>query len=223
MEAVSFAWACIMKDFGGVALPLAAGWFVMLLPQLVLSGLRGFAESFLVSSGAMDVQTATLMGLIMTPISLAVGVVAQAYFLGGITRFALSIVRGKKPEFGEVFAGGATFGAMFVGQLLFSLGEMVGFALCIVPGVILTLGCQFYALLVVDKQLAGVEALKASWSLTQGHKTSLFVLFLVLVGVGLLGFLACCVGDLLIAAPMAMLAQAYVYLKLNGEEPAPAA
>jgi hypothetical protein len=31
------------------------------------------------------------------------------------------------------------------------------------------------------------------------------------------------VGFLLIAAPMQMLSQAYVYLKLNAEEPSPAA
>ncbi|HET9929359.1 MAG TPA: hypothetical protein VFQ35_01675, partial [Polyangiaceae bacterium] len=223
MDAVSFAWSWVTKDFGGVALPLAVGWFVMLLPQSLLGGARGFAQSFLLTSGAIDADTATLIGLIMTPISAAVGVLSQAYFLGGITRFALTVARGRKPEFGEVFAGGSTFGAMFVGQLLFTLAIGIGFMLCLVPGVIIAIACQFYALFIVDKQLSGVEGLKASWEITKGHRGNLLVLSLVLAGVMLLGAAACCIGFLLIAAPMQVLAQSYVYLKLHSEEPSPAA
>ena len=111
---------------------------------------------------------------------------------------------------------------MFVGQLLFTLAMFVGFMLCIVPGVLIALGCQFYAFYVVDKQVSGVDGLKSSWAATQGQRGNLFVLALVLFGVMLLGAAACCVGFLLIAAPMQILAQAYVYMKLNAEEPTPA-
>ena len=222
MEAVSFAWSWVTKDFGGVALPLAVAWLVMLLPQTLLGGARGFAQSFLLTSGAIDADTSALIGLIMGPISAAVGVLSQAYFLGGIARFALTVARGRKPEFGEVFAGGSTFGAMFVGQLLLTLALAVGFILCIVPGVILALALQFYALFIVDKQLSGVDALKASWEITKGHRVNLLVLGLVMFGVALLGAAACCFGFLLIAAPMQILVQAYVYMKLHSEEPSPA-
>jgi uncharacterized membrane protein len=220
MDAVSYAWSWVTKDFGGIALPLAVAWFVMFLPQGVLGGIRGFLESFLTTSGAIDSNTATLFGLITAPLSYAVGVLAQAYFLGGITRFALSVARGRKPEFSEVFAGGATFGAMFVGQLLYSLGVVVGAVFCLVPGVIVAIACQFYAFYIVDKGVSGVDGLKSSWAATQGHRGNLFVLWLVMVGVALLGAAACCVGALLISLPMQVLAQAYVYLKLNSEEPA---
>lgn len=222
MEAVSFAWAWVTKDFGGVALPLAVAWLVMLLPQSLLGGARGFAQSFLVTSGAIDTDTSALIGLIMGPISFAVGVLSQAYFLGGIARFALTVARGRKPEFGEVFAGGSTFGAMFVGQLLLTIAIGVGLVFCVVPGVIIAIACQFYALFIVDKQLSGVDALKASWEVTKGHRVNLLVLAIIMFLVSVLGLAACCFGFLLIAAPMQMLAQAYVYQKLHGEEPSPA-
>lgn len=222
MEAVSFAWAWVTKDFGGVALPLAVAWLVMLLPQMLLGGARTFAESFLVRSGTLDASTSALFGVIMTPISLGVGVLSQAYFLGGIARFALTVARGRKPEFGEVFAGGSTLGPMFVGQLLLTIGSGIGALFCLVPGVIIALACQFYALFIVDKQLSGVDALKASWEVTKGHRVNLLVLAIIMFLVSVLGMLACCFGFFLIAAPMQMLVQAYVYQRLHGEEPSPA-
>ncbi|MGC4094164.1 MAG: hypothetical protein QM756_40885 [Polyangiaceae bacterium] len=219
MEAVLFGWNWVKKDFGGIALPLAVAAFVMFLPQGLLGGARGFAQGFLQASGALDANSAALIGLITTPISMAIGVVAQAYFWAGMLRFALSVARGRKPDFGDVFSGGPTFGAMLVGHLLLNLGVLVGAMLCIVPGVILALGCQFYALFVIDKQQSGVDALKSSWAFTQGHKMNLFILYLVMVGVSLVGLAACCVGLLLVAVPVQVLAQVYVYMKLNGELP----
>ncbi len=209
------------KDFAGVALPLAVAGLVMELPQIILGGVRGFVQGFMTASGGLDPQQAPLLGLVLMPVSFAVGVVSQAFFLGGIMRFALSVARGRKPEFAEVFAGGKSFAAMLVGQFLLSLGLFLGCLACVVPGIIFSIGCQFYALLIVDRELSGVDALKASWQLTQGHKSNLAMLGFLQFCVALLGAAACCVGVFLVAAPIGTLALAYVYLKLNNEEPAP--
>jgi uncharacterized membrane protein len=143
----------------------------------------------------------------------------QSYLLGGIVHFALGVCRGKKPEFGEVFSGGRYFGKMLVGQLLFGLAYGIGLALCVVPGWIVAAGCILYAPLIVDKNMGGVDALKESWRLTTGHKLNVIVLGILLFLVVLVGYAACCVGALLVSAPIAALSLSYVYLRLVGEEP----
>jgi uncharacterized membrane protein len=221
MEAVSFAWNAVIKDFGAIALPIAVACFVMILPSTAISMMRGLVVGILAGSGAVDENTMQLANLVLAPISGVVNLVSQAFFMGGIVSFGLAVARGRKPEFGEVFSGGKTFGQLLVANLLFSMAAGLGFMLCIVPGVIFFLGCQFFYPEVVDKQKGAVDALKRSWEITNGHKMNLFVLALVLFGVGLLGLAACCVGALLVAGPVAVIAMAYTYLKLTGEEPTP--
>ena len=90
------------------------------------------------------------------------------------------------------------------------------------PGVIVFLGGCLHAQLVVDKRLGPIEALSESFRLTQGHRGTLFFYFVLMFIVGVGSALACCVGSLLVAAPMHALGSAYIYLKLTGEQPRPA-
>lgn len=219
MEAVSFAWNAIMKDFPGVALPIAVAFFVMQLPSGAVSMMRGLVVGVLAGSGTVDADTMNLANIVLAPISGIVSLVSYAFFMGGMVSFGLAVARGRKPEFSEVFSGGKTFGQLLVGTLLMWVGGAIGLLLCIVPGAIFFVGCQFYNQEIVDKQRAPVDALKRSWEITNGHKMNLAVLGLILAGVALLGAAACCVGWLLVSMPITIIASAYVYLKLTGEEP----
>lgn len=224
-EAVGTAWQALTKDFAGIALPIAVALVLMEIPAFVMSFVQNFVQRMMASDvasmGGATQQTVLAIGFGL--LSYLVGLLSQSFFLGGIYHFTLSVMRGQKPPFGEVFSGGRYFGGMLVSQLLFSLALLFGLALCIVPGVIVGLGCQFYALLVVDKNLTAVDALKESWRLTTGHKLQLFVLGLLFFGIVLAGLIACCIGALVVSAPLVTLAATVVYMKLSGEEPRPAA
>lgn len=99
----------------------------------------------------------------------------------------------------------------FLGASVLSMIIIVlGFILLIVPGVILGLGLIATCYLVVDKKLGAIEALKESWRITKGHKGTLFILILALMGVAILGFLALFVG-ILVAMPVIFLAVAHAY------------
>mgnify|MGYP003395446385 CR=1 FL=1 len=60
-----------------------------------------------------------------------------------------------------------------------------------------------------------IEALKASNQATRGHLIKLLYLSLATIGIMILGMLFFMVG-MLIAYPVTMLAQIYVYRKLSG-------
>ena len=99
--------------------------------------------------------------------------------------------------------------ATFLGMLA------VGMVFLVVPGVILALGLGLYPYFIVDRNMGPVEALKASWDATTGHKANLFVLGFYSFGVMLLGVAACCIGIMPAVAVMSV-AQAIVFTRLTG-------
>ena len=77
---------------------------------------------------------------------------------------------------------------MFVARsICASIVVVLGSILCLVPGIIVGLGISQYSYLVVDQGLGGVDALKKSWEMTNGHKMNLFLF-------GLLAFLVVIAG-----------------------------
>lgn len=153
-----------------------------------------------------------------------VGLALQAFFQVGLVRLNLAAARGQTPELSQVFSGGSRFLPMLGAMLLHMILVSVGMMLLVVPGIVLLLGLGMYPYFVVEREMAPVEALKASWELTTGHKGKLFVLGLYAFGVALLGFVACCVGVLASAAVISV-AQAMVFTRMTGtvEPPSPPA
>ncbi|MDH5627817.1 MAG: hypothetical protein OEY69_05940, partial [Candidatus Krumholzibacteria bacterium] len=85
----------------------------------------------------------------------------------------------------------------------------------------------FVGFVVVDEAVGPVEAIQRSWDITRGRTMDLFLLFLLLVGLNLLGIVALGVG-LLVTVPVSGLSLAFVYRELKPkaavvvEQPVPA-
>lgn len=207
-----------MKDFGGVAVPLAVGFLVSMIPNFVLSFGRAFAITML-SSSSVDPMVMSLVTFGSIGVTYLISLVAQTYVMGGIVHFALRVARGERPDFGSVFNGGRYFAAMLGGTLLYSLGILVGFGFCIIPGLFLA-GCWVcYSAFIVDKGLGPVAALSASWQATAPYRVNAIVYILLSGLVSLAGTVACLIGALLVSFPVLMIGNAYIYLKLTGEQP----
>jgi len=206
MAAMSYAWDTVLRDYGNIGLPLAAATFVNAAVNGIFTGLQ-------------EATRDTLLALVVPPLQLVVSLVVNAFLLGGIWNFSLQVLRGRAPAFNEVFSGGRFFVPMLVAHAVFSFAVTIGTVACIVPGIVVGLGAGFYGFLVVDRGMAPIDALKESFELTRGHKMNLFVLGILILLLGLAGVLACCVGWLLISAPVSAIAITFVYLKLIGEEP----
>jgi hypothetical protein len=222
-EAIGFGWRAVTGDFVGIGLPLAVLTMVTGAAGGVIGGifggLRVVAVKALSAGGKPDpmllVGLQVGAGLIQNLLSFVI----QAVVLGGIVDFCLQVARGNKPPFAVVFGGPRYFVPMVVGMILMALGVTFGLLLCLIPGIILMLGCMLWSYVVVDRGVGGVDALKQSWELTQGHKGTLLVFALLAFLVMLAGVAACCVGAVLVSGPVLGIATAYIYLKLRGEEP----
>lgn len=182
-------------------------WFVFSL----LSGSGGNASS---QGQGADGDVAVII-LIVAGLLALVGLLIGGPMRGGYGLAMLRLVRGDDSvTFGSLFDGFGKFLPLFLTFLLFGVVMVVGLALCVVPGVILGLGLWPVFLIVMERDLPPVDALKAAWALTLGHKVPLFVLALVSGLIGLLGVLACGVG-LFVAGPVISLAWAAAYDELS--------
>lgn len=214
---MSFAWNLIMKNFAGNSLPIAVAIFVVLVPVAIVSSLLQFILRL-----ALDYIDPSFLGLFSIALygSLGiVGVFVNSFVAGGVVEFALKVARGQPASFGDVFSGGKYFGKMLVGMLGFGIVYGVGLALCVVPGFIVVFGLWPFAFIIVDQKLAGIDALKKAWSMTNGHKMSIFVFWLLCVLAVIAGEIACFLPVLLVSYPLIILASAHMYLTLNGESP----
>jgi uncharacterized membrane protein len=207
----------------GVALPLVVVMVVMGAAGGVIGGIFGgvqvVVERALRTGGTVDPMLHTGLTVGISLVQNLISMVISALMMGGFVDFSLKVARGSKPSFGIVFGGPRYFLPMLVGTLVMALAVGFGMLLCLVPGIILALGCYFWSYFVVDRGVGGVDALKRSWNVTKGHKGALFVFFVLAWLVGLAGVLACCLGALLVSWPVICIATAYIYLKLQGEEP----
>jgi uncharacterized membrane protein len=215
-EAIGFGWNAVTKNIVGLSLGFFVAILVILTPVYVLQFGLQFGLSAL--AGEMDSDVLGILGAGLAVIFSVLGVLASAFLAGGINNVMVRTARGEKVSIGDWFSGGRFLGKILVGQICLFIALAIGFVLCVIPGYILMIGTSMWGFFVVDKNMGGVDALKASWAVTNGHKVSIFVLILLQGLCALAGYLACGIG-IFVAAPLIMVANAYVYLKLNGEEP----
>jgi hypothetical protein len=222
MEAVSFGWNVVTKRFATVALPLAVGLLVNALLANVVSLGGGFTVGVLTEHGVLDRDLAPIASMSVSGIGAIVSFVVVSYMLGGLTTTALKAARGQPTTFADPFSGGQYFVQFLVALIVGGLASVIGYALCLIPGIIVTLGLSLQAYLIVDQGLSGVDALKKSWEITKGHRLNIFFFCIIAFFVYLAGLLACFIGALLISAPLLMVAFAWIYMRIKGEPiPAP--
>jgi hypothetical protein len=114
-----------------------------------------------------------------------------------------------------MFAGGSRFLPLLGGLFLSMLIAMPAFAMLIIPGIIVSLGLSFAQFYIVDQNMGPIDALKASWEATKGHKLQLFLFGLVAILMMIGGYLACCIGAF-VALPLVMIAWATIYTRISG-------
>jgi hypothetical protein len=131
----------------------------------------------------------------------------------GLVRISLRLVDGQHPRYGDLFGDLPTFGRYLAGNLLFLLITLGGLLLLVIPGIIWSIKYQFAPFLIVDRNLGIKEAFKESAGTTSGVKKEVFLFFLLVLGINLLGLLAMGIG-LFITLPATMIAYSFVYRKL---------
>jgi len=185
----------------------------------MLGGIRAGVIGAMVASGSVDQSLLMALNFGGSFVIYLVVLITLAFTMGGAMQFSLRVARGEKPDFGVVFSGGRFFAPMLGATLLSGIAYWFGSLACFVPGIFLAAAWFAYSAFIVDKGMGAIEALKASWHATAPYRVSAIVFVLLAFLVNIAGVLACCVGQLLVSYPLLMISSAYLYLKMNGEQP----
>lgn len=133
----------------------------------------------------------------------------------GFAAFAIKISREGNVDIEEIFSGFKQFGQAFIAYLLYFLVVFAGFILLIVPGVILSLGLSQTFFIMADKPgMRGVDALRESWDMMDGHKGDYFLFLLRFIGWAILSVFTLFIG-LLWLYPYMQVSFAKFYDKLK--------
>ncbi|WP_290370677.1 hypothetical protein [Ruania suaedae] len=217
--ALGFAWKTVFGNpLVWIVGALLAGVAVVVLSLLDPGTMAAFDMS---SSNNFDMvagQSFTFMGLISTLLIALVGGFVQAVAQNA----ALRETAGNKPGFGEIFQVPNMQNAL-IWALVWALGTTILNLIPILGGLIVLVASVFVIFTmaaIIDRGLPWLEGLKVSVQLVQQNAGSTILLVLAIIGISILGALACGLG-LLIALPMAMVATAYAYRSFSGQPIAP--
>lgn len=115
----------------------------------------------------------------------------------GYVIYLMSLADTSGSDYNLLFVGFHRFAETLVAGLLVTLAASIGFALLIVPGIIVSLGFSMtFFIMADDKDISGIDAMKQSWEMMQGHKWELFCLMIRFIGWYLLCLLTFGIGSL---------------------------
>jgi hypothetical protein len=123
---------------------------------------------------------------------LSLGILAPVTMAGYMQAILLMIRDGREPRVQDIFSQMRLFLPLFVLGLVIFLAITIGFALLVLPGLLISLavsfGCLYVLPLMTDKGLGVVEAVRESFRMSTGKNTLdqvvVTVLFLGLSAVG---------------------------------------
>lgn len=219
-NAFSYGWKKFQANLGPILIAALVLLAAVVLIQIISTIFTGGNEvEFTVDpdTGAIESDSGGMLGgsiiasLFFGLISQLVGIAIQA----GIAKGALDITKGKPISVGSMFAG-INWVQVIIASLIIAVASIIGFVLCILPGIAVVFLTSFTLYFLIDKDMPAVDAIKASIAFTRANAGTLIVFFLACIAAFIVGALLCGVG-LLVAIPVVVIASAYTYRTLQGE------
>jgi uncharacterized membrane protein len=178
-------WKMIWKNF----LELFLIGLIMVLFSIPINGFAWLAgEDFLYQNVTLFILPAFLYGLlVLAPMS------------WGVYYAFLKAVRGEKVEIRDLFVFTRNYSNVVLAYLLMNFIIGIGIVLLIIPGIIFACKLAFVPYLVIDKNMTAMDALKTSWSMTEGHAMNIFLIGLLAFFISIAGMIVFFVGIIIAA------------------------
>jgi hypothetical protein len=215
VEAIRYGWKGFVANVGPF---LLLGVLAVVVPGVIsfagsMVNAGGSALADRTSSG-VGVGFGLTGGLVGFVFSIAAQVVSL-FFAAASIRGALDVTEGRRVDLGAAFSRWDRGQVVFLAILL-AVATMVGFVLCILPGLVVLFFTWYSNYFVVGNGQTAVEAIRSSFRFTADHLGNLILLFLLAVVIALVGACLCGVG-LLVAMPVVTIAAAYTFRVLQGQ------
>ena len=199
-----------------------------------------FAIGPLLITLPIDIAVALTEGLLsqlLTVFSILAYSILFMFFIAGFWTILLKTLREERPAFRDFLGKWKYVPRLVGGYILYFLAVFIGLILFIVPGLILLARLYFFDLLIIDKGMGPIQALKESYTMTKGYGWKIFLLvFVIIPAVFLLWTMIFLIGlldtflslvifrgivfliGMLVAIPIFYLASVFFYGKLSNRE-----
>jgi len=196
-EAIRFGWDTMKSNIG---------FFIgLLIVAFLIENLPGIISNFAAGTFPIIAALLSLAGALL-------GMVVQM----GLMKVSIKFCDGIKGQLDDLLSSFDLVLKFFAGSVVYILIVIGGIILLIVPGIIWGIKFSLFPYFIVDKGLGPIEAIKASGQATEDAKWDLFLFGGLLGLINLAGALVFLVG-LFATVPVSMVAYAYAYRKLSGE------
>ncbi len=223
-EAFSWAFNKFKNNVGAMILP---GLVVLLLGAALIAvgfsavALFGTTERVDYGNGYYYEETSLgFGGSVLFGLVYLVFILGLLYIQASIISGAVRVANGE-PVTAKSFLTPIRFGPVVGTAILVGIITGIGYALCIIPGIIAMFFLMFSVVATIDKSLSPINAMKNSFELTKSKVGDSIITLLVTYAINLVGVLVCYVG-LIVAAPVAQLFLVHCWRRLNGAPIAPA-
>ena len=190
---------------------------VSLVFGLIQGVIVGIASAVAQDRGGQEAEVAAQLVRVLLDIGKSFLTFPLTMFTtGALARLALSVARGEPADLGAFSMAFSKIGSLLLAGLLTGLAVVVGTCCCIIPGIIVGVGLQFVVLVVMDTELGALGAVQYAWAVAKGHLLNLFVFGLFMGLVGLAAFCGTCGLGLVVFQPVALVAQALIYIHVSG-------
>ncbi|MBP9771778.1 MAG: hypothetical protein KBD16_02535 [Candidatus Pacebacteria bacterium] len=152
---------------------------------------------------------------ILTFVIAIVGTLVQWWLFIGFTRMTLHAHAGTPVVFKTLF--GESWKTLLQYAIIAVLSGIlvgIGLVLLVVPGIIVYTMIALAPFFLLERGMKGIDAMKESRRVTEGHRMNLFLFVLILAALNILGALALWVG-LLVTIPVSLLAFVYVFKQIE--------
>lgn len=202
-DSIGQAWKLLQPNLGT--------WIGAFVVYVVITGIFNMMQGAI---SPKDANGAPQIGPLYFLFSL-IGFVVGQFLLGGLMRMAIATVRTGRAEFGQMFSAGDVIPNLIGAGILTTIATVIGFFLCVVPGLLLSGLFMFVTPLIVDKRMGAIEAITGSLNALKPQMWMALLFVIVLGLVAGAGVLACGVG-VLVTAPLALIALAITYNNFFG-------
>ena len=160
------------------------------------------------------------LGVLVLSLVVSVAVyVISSIVQAGVYRAGLGVTKGVAPSISQLTET-ENIGPYILTQILVGIGLIIGFVLCILPGIIWLIFTAYAGIIALDKGTDPVESIKQSINHVKDNFGQVFLILLVSYIVYVVGACLCGIG-LLVSVPVALVAMVYSYRALNNEAVTP--
>jgi uncharacterized membrane protein len=210
---ISRSWELVKKHLG----PMVGITFLVMVIIGVINQLFGLLSRPAINGMIMEHRVsigAIAIILVTSVLTTPVYVVLSA----GLLKYYLKLIRGEQAGITDAFSGfGPALGQLVLLGLASGFLSLIGYCLCVLPGIYLTVSWMFAVPLVIDRGMGFWEAMEFSRKVVAKHWFLMFALQLLCGLLAACGVIACCIG-ILVSLPFGMATLMYAYEDVFGRQ-----